>query len=85
MTTYSTIYRCKGLFFNCKTIEECITVLKQQLEMFEDWQKRGVKLDPDSDVDNDYASFTTTLKKIADQYEFECKTGLRNPTFIGRC
>ena len=72
-TTYETLYRCKWMFSGCKTTAQCVAVLRQQLEMFEDWQKNGVILDPNSSIEDDYAEFITTDPDLAKKYEFDVR------------
>jgi hypothetical protein len=71
MARYEYLWRNKWITSKATSIDDFIRTYGDLTEMFKEWKSKGVKLDPESDVGGDYASFYVEDKTVADELEFD--------------
>jgi len=69
--TYSLMVRNKWITEGCRSIDEFITAYQGMIDQLREWKALGIKLDLESNIDDDYAVFITSDEKIAQQEGFE--------------
>jgi hypothetical protein len=73
MIQYERLWRNKFLTLDAKTIDDFIMTFESVLSELKEWKAAGIILDPESGTSDDYATFITVDKQVADQYGFEMK------------
>jgi len=68
---YEFLWRNKWITFDAETIDDFIKTYEQLAQMFKDWKAKGVELDKESGVSDDYATFYTENEDVAKEYGFE--------------
>jgi len=68
---YEYLWRNKWITADAENIDDFIKIYKELLKMFKMWKKKGIKLDPNSGIGDDYATFYTYDSKVAREEEFE--------------
>src|SRR5215469_4036506 len=68
---YESTWRNKWLTADASTIEDMINALQGATDYLRAMKARGVTLDPDSGVGDDYALLVTDDPAVADEFDFE--------------
>ncbi len=68
---YEFIWRNKWLTVEAKTLPEMVAALRGAANELETMQIAGVALDPESDIQGDYARLVTTDPAVAEKHSFE--------------
>jgi hypothetical protein len=67
---YSALWRNKWITSEAKTIDDFIETYQDLAAMFSEWKEKGIVLNPESGISDDYAEFTTEDPKVADEFGF---------------
>lgn len=68
---YEYLWRNKWITCDAKSIDDFIKTFEELTKMFIAWKAKGIKLDPESSINDDYAIFYTEDSKVAEQEDFE--------------
>lgn len=71
MARYEYLWRNKWITSEAETIDDFIETYEGLLAMFKEWRDKGVLLDLESGIGDDYATFYTDNKDLADELGFE--------------
>jgi hypothetical protein len=70
---FETLWRNKWITANAKTIDDFITTFESLADMFKEWKEAGIKLETDSGIEDDYATFLTKDPVVASKYNFDLR------------
>jgi hypothetical protein len=68
-TSYELLWRNKWLTANCRSLEEMISTLRAAADELEVMKEKGVVLDPESGIGDDYATLVTTDPSVAQKFQ----------------
>ena len=60
MAKYYKIWQNKGITKDAKNIDDFIETFEEYTQILKKWKKKGVYLDPNSNIYDDHATFFTT-------------------------
>lgn len=68
---YEILWRNKWITSEAKTIDDFIETYEGLVSLFRMWKEKGIILDDDSGIDDDYATFYTFNKEVAEELQFK--------------